>query len=63
MVRGLDELTEFQGEGDLALMPSEVMRCKKHFDSLVITPIQDLVYPTLAAVVTCVLQGEIPCCL
>ena len=39
MVRGLDELTEFQGEGDLALMPSEVMRCKKHFDSLVITPI------------------------
>ena len=39
MVHGLDELTEFQGEGDLALMPSEVMRCKKHFDTLVITPI------------------------
>ena len=34
MVRALDELTEFQGEGDLALMPSEVMRCKKfkHFE-------------------------------
>ena len=41
MVRGLDDLTEFQGEGDLALMPNEVMRCKKHFDSLaiVVTPI------------------------
>ena len=38
MVRGLDELTEVQGEGDLVLMPNEVMRCKKHFDSLVITP-------------------------
>ena len=39
MVRGLDELTEFQVEGDLALMPNEVMRCKKHFDSFVITPL------------------------
>ena len=49
-VRGLDELTEFQGEGDLALLPSEVMRCKKHFsevmrcqkhfDTLVTTPIE-----------------------
>ena len=39
MVRGLDALTEFQGEGDLALMPNEVVRCKKHFDSLVVTPI------------------------
>ena len=38
-IRGFDVLTEFQGEGDLALMPNEVMRCKKHFDSLVITPI------------------------
>ena len=34
-----DELTEFQGEVDLALMPNEVMGCKKHFDSLVTTPI------------------------
>ena len=39
MIRGPDDLAEFQGEGDLALMPNEVMRCKKHFDSLVITPI------------------------
>ena len=46
MVHGLDELTDFQGEGDLTLMPgdltlmpNEVMRCKKHFDTLVITPI------------------------
>ena len=30
MVRELDELTAFQGEGDLALMPNEMMRCKKH---------------------------------
>ena len=39
MVCGLDELTAFQGEGDLALMLNEVMRCKKHFDPLMITPI------------------------
>ena len=64
MVRGLDELTEFQGEVDLALMPSEVMQCKKHFDTLVITPIDiRQVLPTLAHMVTCVLQREIHCCL
>ena len=39
MVCGRDELTEFQGEVDLALMLNEVKRCKKHFDALVITPI------------------------
>ena len=39
MVRGLDDLSEFHGEGDLALMPNEVLRCKKYFDSLVVTPI------------------------
>ena len=39
MVRGLDSLNELQGEGYLALMPNEVMRCKKYFDSLVVTPI------------------------
>ena len=59
MVCGLDDLSEFQGEGDLALMPNEVMRCKKYFA----THRQDLVLPTLAHMVTCVLQGEIHCCL
>ena len=39
MVRGLDDLSEFHGDGDLALMPNEVMRFKKYFDSLVDTPI------------------------
>ena len=39
MVRGLDDLTEFPGGGDLTLMPNEVMRCKKYVDSLVVTPI------------------------
>ena len=56
MIRGLDDLTEFQGAGDLTLMPNGVMRCKKHFDSLVDklwlpcdhTHRQDLVLPTLA---------------
>ena len=40
-IRGLDELpvTELQGEGDLAFMPSEEQRCKKYLDSLVITSI------------------------
>ena len=63
MIRGLGDLTEFQGEGDLALMPNEVMRYKTHFDSLVITPIYRQVVPTLAHLVTCVLQGEMHCCL
>ena len=39
MVRGLDDLTEFQGERDLALMPNEVTRGKPYFDSLVDKPI------------------------
>jgi hypothetical protein len=41
MVRGLDGLSEFQGEGDLALVPNEVMRCTKYSDSLVVTPIDN----------------------
>ena len=41
MVRGLDDLTELQGEGDLTLMPNEVIRCKIHFDPLVVTPIDN----------------------
>ena len=47
-IRGLDELTELQGEGELTFitfMPSEVLRCKKHFDSLVITPLTRLSAP------------------
>ena len=33
------DLTEFKGEGDLAFMQNEVMRCKTYFDSLVVTTI------------------------
>ena len=38
MIHGRDDVTEFQRECDLAFMPNEVMQCKKHVDSLVITP-------------------------
>ena len=60
---GLAELTELQTEGDPAFRPSEVRRCKKYFDSLMITPIDKCSQHLLMIMVNSILQREIYCCL